>query len=82
MAASYSCDCCGAAIQGKPVEFGLALVRQYCAACAPDIQVFMERLDALHTQVAAAYREGKARSVDAFGEAHPGCADIKLPDVP
>ncbi len=87
MAVQFSCDCCGDNIEGKPREFGYAVVRQYCDACAPDIQSYMDNIDALHTKVAEAYREGKERCTDGFREAHratlEGLADcIKLPDVP
>lgn len=82
MAVNYSCDCCHHGIVGAPVERGIVIKRQYCATCLPDIDHYMNAVDVLHTKVAEAYREGRARLTEGFADSHKEIAGpIYLPDL-
>lgn len=76
MAASYVCDGCGFAIQ-EPMKVGHVLKRDYCAACEPRAQAYVDAEEELRKRLTAQFSTDRALLVAKASE-----GGFKLPDVP
>ena len=75
MAASYSCDGCGANVT-KPNVVGRVIKREYCTDCAIVALAFIESEEKLRRDTQEAFIDARAKMIA------NAPADFKLPDVP
>lgn len=76
MAATYLCDGCRSPI-AAPMRVGHVLARDYCAACEPRAQKFIEEEETLRKVTQERFVDERAALI-----ANYSAENFKLPDVP
>ena len=76
MAASFTCDGCGAAVD-KPKQVGHVLKRDYCEACTVRAEAFVDAEEAERVAVQVVFAGKREKLIAEFG-----AGNFKLPDVP
>ncbi len=76
MAYKFSCDGCGSQVD-KPNFRGMVKLSHYCDTCTPRVDEYLKARDAIHTELAAAFKE---RLTILQASAHEQLA--RLPDEP
>lgn len=76
MAASYTCDGCGANVV-KPKRVGHVIARDYCRECEIVATVFLETEESYRQEVQREFAAKRAALIEQYG-----ANNFKLPDVP
>lgn len=76
MAASYICDGCGKPVEA-PKTVGHVLKRDYCEACEPQAQKFVDAEEALRKKLAEQFNAERDTLIAAAS-----AGGFKLPDIP
>lgn len=63
MGRALLCDGCGSVAEAlEPKGKGLAF--EYCAACAPKVDAFLQAMDLLHTNLARDFEAGRRQLIE------------------
>lgn len=76
MAASYTCDGCGAGVK-KPEIVGHVIKREYCEACATKAKDFLDAEELLRDACHHQFLGARTTLINTISE-----GGFKLPDVP
>lgn len=76
MAAAYTCDGCGKALD-VPKEIGLVVRRDYCEDCAAKAQAFLDAEEALRQRLYDQFTTDRGLLIASASD-----GGFKLPDVP
>lgn len=77
MAASYSCDGCGAKVN-EPKQLGRVVKRDYCAECVRNAEMFLANEESARDHTRRSFSATRQELINVHGKG----GAFKLPDVP